>query len=100
MNSRRVKVKQLLEQNPALRESDIDLWWAYINAVTPQSLRFTAEWFLNADSQEAVARAARQIRSDFPHLAGTLKVRRGRAEEETVNRTFFGKVLNIINPTK
>lgn len=103
MNARLYKVKKILEENTALRESDILLWWEYINqeAANSKDPAPTGHgWFLKMDSQEAVARAARQVRSDFPHLRGTSKVQKGRAEEETVNRTFFGKVLNIIKTTK
>jgi hypothetical protein len=91
------KVKNLLQRNPRLRESDAALmsriWWNDLVArgLDPNSISATDFFVLLADkklsSYEGITRGRRKIMEECPELRGTTYAARKKKAEDVKNQS-------------
>lgn len=87
------KIRELLVDYPALRDSDKKLMWALWWKLGLLEVRYgksciDREMFYKAPASESVTRARRKIQEDHPELGSSTEVARARKEKEEMGGMF------------
>lgn len=92
------KVKELLEADPATRDSDKKLLWAFweFEGIFDPSTDVPGMSFINKDmfqsfyctAAESITRARRMVQKMHPELGSTFRVKSGRKEKALTKGTF------------
>ena len=88
-------VKQILEENEQTRNSDIELYNAYLSlklGISPYFITFGDVMNMVSNGEiasiESVGRCRRKCQELYPELRATVSVRRARIDEEAVYEDF------------
>jgi len=93
------QVKDLLEKNVSLRDSDKKLIWAYWivydGIVEPDKKTLRLERYMDGTPSESITRARRQVQEDNPSLRGSEWVQEQRALKEATKGRFINEPVGV-----